>query len=140
MDIGLNVKDQGSSLKAAVKELRLTERADLFHLLKPFDPFLGHLERRAYGAIENEYERLRIFGNRKTRKSCQKVRKQYKQACRAASQAMRLSDNYTSTCACMNPSTASVARGGCGQKQRWKTTSWRQWNTLRRSSHTTRRF
>ena len=94
VNIKLNVKDQGGSLKAAVKELHLVERADLFHLLKPFDPFLGHLERRAYGAIENEYERLRVFGNRKTRESCQKARKQYKQACRAASQAMRRSDNY----------------------------------------------
>lgn len=94
VDIGLNVKDQGGSLKAAVKELRLTERADLFHLLKPFDPFLGHLERRAYGAIENEHERLRVFGNRKTRESRQKARKQYKQARREADQAIRRSDNY----------------------------------------------
>jgi len=94
VDIGLNVKDQGGSLKAAVKELRLAERADLFHLLKPFDPFLGHLERRAYGAIGDEYERLRVFGNRKTRESRQKAMKLYKQACRATREAMRLSDNY----------------------------------------------
>lgn len=112
VDIGLNVKDQGGSLKAAVKELRLTERADLFHLLKPFDPFLGHLERRAYGAIENEYERLRIFGNRKTMESCQKARKQYKQACRAASQAMRLSDNYNYLHLCLHESFNSFSCEG----------------------------
>lgn len=94
LEIEILVKDQGSSLKAAAQTLGLPERADLFHLLKPFDPYLPSLERHAYGAIEQEYERERIFGNRKSEKSLEKQFASYDSACEETRSAIRDSDNY----------------------------------------------
>ena len=94
VDIELLVKDQGSSLKAASQALGLAERADLFHLLKPFDPYLPSLERHAYGAMEEEFERARVFENRKCEESLEKGLVKYEVACAETRKAMRASDNY----------------------------------------------
>jgi hypothetical protein len=94
VDIELLVKDQGSSLKAAAQTLGLAERADLFHLLKPFDPYLPSLERHAYGAMEEEFERARVFENRKCEESLGKCLAQYEAACSETRKAVRASDNY----------------------------------------------
>ena len=94
LEIKLLVKDQGSSLKAAAKNLGYEERADLFHLLKPFDPYLPSLESHAYGTIAQEYERARIFDNRKSEASLLKSLDQYEKACTEAEKAARESDDY----------------------------------------------
>jgi hypothetical protein len=94
VDIELLVKDQGSSIKAAAQALGLAERADLFHLLKPFDPYLPSLERHAYGAMEVEFERVRVFKNRKSEGSLKKSLAKYEAACVETLKAMRASDNY----------------------------------------------
>jgi hypothetical protein len=88
------VKDQGSSMKAAAELLELPSCADLFHLHHPFDPFLASLERRAYGTIVQEADRLRIFENRKTEQSLQKSLEQYEVAREKTNQAIRDFDNY----------------------------------------------
>jgi hypothetical protein len=94
VNIGLLVKDQGIGLKAAAQRLGLPERADLFHLLKPFDPFLPSLERRAYGAIGDEYDRLRVFCNRKTEKSLELALARCEEAAAEARRAVRDFDAF----------------------------------------------
>ena len=112
VDIGLLVKDQGASLKAAARELGLPERADLFHLLKPFDPFLPHFERRAYGAVEEEAERLRVLGNRKSEASLAKARAKIEAAALAAAVAIRDSDSYDYLHKCLHESFDSFTEEG----------------------------
>jgi len=104
LDIGLLVKDQGGSLKAAAKQLGLPERADLFHLLKPFDPFLPSLERHAYGAIAHQFERARVFENRKTEESLAEALARYEAACEEEKKAIRNSDAYTYLHQCLHES------------------------------------
>ncbi|MEI6186598.1 MAG: hypothetical protein WCP43_05270 [Dehalococcoidia bacterium] len=112
VDIGLLVKDQGSSLKAAAQALGLAERADLFHLLKPFDPYLPSLERRAYGAMEEEFERARVFGNRKCEGSLEKNLAKYEAARADTLRAMRASDNYDELHTCLHDAFNSFTAEG----------------------------
>lgn len=102
VDIELLVKDQGSSLKAAAQALALPERADLFHLLKPFDPYLPSLERHAYGAMEEEFERVRVFENRQCEGSLEKGLAKYEAACGETLKALRASDNYDYLHTCLH--------------------------------------
>jgi hypothetical protein len=94
VDIGMLVKDQGSSLKAAARALGLAELADLFHLNKPFDHFLGHFERRAYGAIAWEGKRLVVLGNRRSDGSFDKASAAYEAAKKETASAIRLYDDF----------------------------------------------
>lgn len=112
VDIELLVKDQGSSLKAAALALGLPERADLFHLLKPFDPFLASLERHAYGAMEQEVERLRVFENRKGMESLEKCLAQWGAASVETRKAMRASDNYDYLHQCLHEAFDSFTAEG----------------------------
>ena len=102
VDIGLLVKDQGSSLKAAAQALGLAERADLFHLLKPFDPYLASLERHAYGAMEEESERARVFVGRKREETLRGCLADYEAACKVTLRAMRAFDNYDYLHVCLH--------------------------------------
>lgn len=113
VDIELLVKDQGSSLKAAAQMLGLPERADLFHLLKPFDPYLPSLERHAYGAMEQEVERARVFENRKSEESLLKSLDNYNAAQVETLKAMRSSDNYDYLHKCLHEAFASFTAQGC---------------------------
>jgi hypothetical protein len=112
VDIELLVKDQGSSLKAAAQALGLPERADLFHLLKPFDSFLPSLERQAYGSMAEEFERARVFENRKCEESMGKCLAQYEAACAETRQAMRASDNYNELHQCLHDAFNSFTAEG----------------------------
>lgn len=112
VDIELLVKDQGSSLKAAAQALGLAERADLFHLLKPFDPYLPSLLRHAYGAMEQEFERARVFENRKNEGSLAKGLSNYEAACAQTLKAMRSSDNYDYLHACLHEAFDSFTAAG----------------------------
>lgn len=112
VDIGMLVKDQGSSLKAAAQTLGLVERADLFHLLKRFDPYLPSLERHAYGAIEEEFERARVFLNRKNEGSLQGCLARYEAACAETLVAMRTVDSYDYLHACLHEAFDSFTREG----------------------------
>lgn len=112
VDIALLVKDQGSGLKAAAQELELKERADLFHLLKPFDPFLPSLERHAYGAMQEEVNRLRVFENRKSEESLEKGLARYEQACVETLKALRASDHYDYLHRCLHESFDSFTADG----------------------------
>lgn len=94
VEIMMVVKDQENSLKAAAKTLKLKERADLFHLLHPFDSSLPRFERCAYGAIAHESDRARVFGGRKREQALEKCLADYDAACRNTLQAMRACDNY----------------------------------------------
>jgi hypothetical protein len=96
------VKDQGASLKAASLFLELLERADLYHLHKPFDAPLANLERHAYGAIAHLEERLRIFANRKTEQAAQKVFEQCEKAEAQMQQAIRGYDDYNYLHLCLH--------------------------------------
>lgn len=113
VDIELLVKDQGSSLKAAAQTLGLAERADLFHLLKPFDPYLPSLERHAYGAMEQEFERARVFENRKSEGSLAKSLDNYDAAQAETLKAMRSSDNYDYLHKCLHEAFDSFTAQGC---------------------------
>ena len=113
LDIGLLVKDQGSGPKAAALTLGLLERTDLFHLLKPFDPFLPSMERHGYGAIEKEFESLRVFANRKSEESLAKSLVKYEMASAEADRAMRHSDNYDYLHKCLHESFDSFTAEGC---------------------------
>lgn len=112
VDIELLVKDQGGTLKAAALAIGLLERADLFHLLKPFDPFLPSLERHAYGSMEEEFERLRVFDNRKCLESLEKSLAKYEAASMETLKAMRASDNYDYLHKCLHESFDSFTADG----------------------------
>jgi hypothetical protein len=112
VDIEMLVKDQGSGLKSAAEALGLPERADLFHLLKPFDPPLPSLERRAYGAIAEADERGRVFDNRKTGESLAKALEKYEEAAIAADRAAQNFDDYDYTHRCLHESFDSFAADG----------------------------
>jgi hypothetical protein len=90
----------------------LAERADLFHLLKPFDPYLPSLERHAYGAMEEEFERGRVFENRKCEGSLEKGLAQYEAACVETLMAMRASDNYDELHKCLHDAFNSFTAEG----------------------------
>ena len=96
--LGINVKymvkDQGSGLQAAAQELGIAELMDLFHLLKKHDPILARFERKAIGAITNEYERERIFLNRKSPETAQKAWNAYLESRVMTQAAIRACDNY----------------------------------------------
>lgn len=112
VDIDYFVKDQGSGLKAAAASMGMPERADLFHLLKPFDPFLPGLERRAYGAIEREMERERVFNNRKTEGSLNKALEKYEEAVTAMETAIGNFDDYDYLHECLHKSFDSFTPEG----------------------------
>jgi len=112
VDIELLVKDQGSSLKAAAQALELPERADLFHLLKPFDPYLPSLERHAYGTLVEEFERERVFENRTCEGSLEKGLAKYEAACGETLKALRASDNYDYLHKCLHESFDSFTAEG----------------------------
>lgn len=112
VDIELLVKDQGGSLKAAAQTLGIPERADLFHLLKPFDPYLPSLERHAYGAIEEEFMRLHVFENRKCEESLEKYLTKYERATLDTIRAMQASDNYDYIHQCLHESFDSFTETG----------------------------
>jgi len=88
------VKDQGSGLKAAAKQLGLCEQADIFHLLHPFDRYLPSFERHAYGSIAHEEDVQRIFLNRKTERTLQKQMKRYDRAVEDCNNAVDSYENY----------------------------------------------
>ena len=94
LKIFLAVKDQGSSMKAAVAALGIPERVDLFHLFKPLDPCLGNLERHAYGAIEEETNAEAVFYNRKSAEAIEKYFNKYEQAHQFAIKAIDNFDAY----------------------------------------------
>jgi len=112
VEIGLLVKDQGTGLKAAAKSLGLPERADLFHLLNSFDPSLGSLERRAYGAISKEDETLRVFGNRKSEESLAKLFARCEAAAAETAAAIRASDNFEYLHECLHEAFDSFTADG----------------------------
>lgn len=112
VDIELLVKDQGASLKAAAETLGLPERADLFHLLKPFDPFLPSRERRAYGAIAEEMERERVFDNRKTEEALLKALGKCDSATAEMERAIRDYDDYDYLHACLHEAFDSFTQEG----------------------------
>lgn len=113
VDIGMAVKDQGRCLKVAVQALGINERADLFHLLKPFDPFLGHMERRAYGAIKHEHEQLLVLKNRNNEKSRRKWTERYQQACLQSAQAIQRYEDYEFLHKCLHEAFHSFTSSGC---------------------------
>lgn len=72
----------------------LTHHPDLFHLLHPLAPFEGRFERQARGAIENEYERERVFESAKSESVLGKRLDLYEAAQAAAQAAIERYDNY----------------------------------------------
>lgn len=110
--VGLLVEDQGSSLKAAAKALGLASQADLFHLLKPFDPFAASIERHAYGAIGEADARRRVPGNRRTAAARGKAVARLAAAEAAEAAAIRASDNYSHLHGCLHESFDSFAPDG----------------------------
>jgi hypothetical protein len=112
IDIEYLVKDQGTSLKAAAVGRGIPERADLFHLLKPFDPFLPSLERHAYGTIEEQMERERVFNNRKTEKTLRNALEKYEEATEKKEEAIRNFDDYDYLHKCLHESFDSFSAEG----------------------------
>lgn len=112
LDINLAVKDQGTCLKSAIQALGIPERADLFHLLKPFDPFLAHMERRAYGAIQHEHEQLLVLKNRTTCKGRLKWTERYYQSCLKSIPAIQRCDDYEFLHKCLHEVFCSFTSSG----------------------------
>ena len=112
VNISLLVKDQGASLKSMAKNLVLPERVDLFHLLKPFDPFLSSLMSRAYGAIEEELKKQRVFDNRKTEEALVKFLEKYENAVIKMEQAVCDYDDYEFIHNCLHESFDSFTSNG----------------------------
>ncbi len=108
----LFVKDQGASLKAAAKALGVQERADLFHLLKPFDPPIGGFERRAYGWINEVERRVAVFDNRKSEKALLKSLEQYENAMENMGESVCLYDDYDYLHKCLHESFNSFNNDG----------------------------
>ena len=112
VEILLAVKDQGSAMKAATAALGIPERVDLFHLLKPFDPFLGSRERHAYGAIEAEVNAEAVFYNRKSPEAIEKYFSKYEQARQIAAKAIDDFDAYDYLHRCLHEAFDSFTTNG----------------------------
>lgn len=88
------VSDQGSGLVKGCQLMGLSHHPDLFHLLHPLAPFEGRFERQAMGAIENEYERERIFESAKSAPVIGQRMRAYEAAQAEAQEAIERYDNY----------------------------------------------
>lgn len=88
------VSDQGSGLVKGCQLMGLSHHPDLFHLLHPLAPFEGRFERKALGAIENEYERERVFESAKSESVIGKRIDWYEAAQVEAQEAIERYDNY----------------------------------------------
>lgn len=108
----LFVKDQGGSLKAAAKALGVQGRADLFHLLHPFDPPIAGFERRAYGWIKEVERRVAVFDNRKSEKALFKSLEQYESAMENMEESVSLYDDYDYLHKCLHDSFNSFNNDG----------------------------
>ena len=87
-------KDFGSGMTKGMSELGAVAQADLFHLLKNFDPYLGSLERAALSAIEGEDNALNVLWNRRSDGA---IQKQFEKCVRLSGEAerkIRLYDDY----------------------------------------------
>jgi len=89
------VSDQGSGLVKGCQLMGLSHHPDLFHLLHPLAPFEGRFERQALGAIENEYERERVFESAKSESVIGKRMESYETAQAEAQAAIERYDNYS---------------------------------------------
>lgn len=87
-------KDLASGMALGMDGMDAVSQADLFHLLKRFDPYLGALERAAFGAIEREENAFRVLENRKTEKTILKQADKCEKATEAAAAAVVRFDNY----------------------------------------------
>ncbi len=87
-------KDLGSGLAKGIKGLDIISQADIFHLLKNFDPYLGSLEKKAEGAIEAEEKALNVLNNRKTEAAELKSMKKYFDIIDDAEEKINEYDNY----------------------------------------------
>ena len=88
------VSDQGSGLVNGANRSQITQRPDLIHLLRPFDPFPGRFERHAYGSITEEYERARVFGSGRTEKVLQRRLDKYDTAVAITRKAITTYDSF----------------------------------------------
>ena len=88
------VADQGSGLVKGCELMGLSHHPDLFHLLHPLAPFAGRFERQALGAIENEYERARVFESAKSASVIGTRMESYEAAQAVAQAAIERYDNY----------------------------------------------
>ena len=87
-------KDLGSGLAKGINGLDIIAQADLFHLLMKFDPYLGSLEKRAIGAIEEEERVLNVLKNRKTENAELKAMERYFDIADNTAQKIDSYDNY----------------------------------------------
>jgi hypothetical protein len=93
--------DQGSGLCAGIAMAGLEHFPDLLHLLMPFVPWLGRLERRAYAALEAAAGRERVFLNAKSEGNLARRLGQVETARELADAAVARYDSYAYLWACL---------------------------------------
>jgi len=87
-------KDLGTGMTKGMAGMDAVAQADLFHLLKNFDPYLGSLERAALSSIDAEDNALNVLWNRKSDGA---IQKQFEKCVRLSGEAerrIRLYDDY----------------------------------------------
>ena len=93
-DIKKIAKDLGSGMTKGISGLAMVAQADVFHLLKKFDPYLGSIERAAFSAIECEDNAFNVLWNRKSEMAIIKQMEKCELLSKEADIAVSNCDNY----------------------------------------------
>lgn len=93
--------DQGSGIRAGIALAGLEHFPDLLHLLMPFVPWLGRLERQAWAALEAVEERNRVLLNAKSQGNEARRLIQLAAAKEAADAAIARLDSYAYLWRCL---------------------------------------
>lgn len=88
------VSDLGSGLLSGAEAAGLEHLPDLMHLFHPLSPFLSRFEHQAEGAIAEEYERQRVWGNSRSTATRRKRLRLYKAAVHHAHDAIERYEDY----------------------------------------------
>lgn len=88
------VGDMAKGIKKGCALMGVTHHPDLFHLFQGIAVFVTRFERRAYAAIEQADERMKIFTQAKSAKVVRKKLKLYYRAQQQSLAAINLFDNF----------------------------------------------
>lgn len=89
------ISDEGLSLCSSTEQISIPRQPDTFHAISHrLGKWVGSLEKSAYAAIQDEYDRINVFESAKTEPVLQKKMEQYCQAKKRSEDAITLYDNY----------------------------------------------
>jgi hypothetical protein len=95
------VADCGEGLRSGCRLAGLSHHPDLMHLITGFIPFLSRYERKAYQAIEHEYERKRVLESARSKEVLKKREEAYEIACQKTQEAIRKYEDFAYLWQCL---------------------------------------